>query len=134
MNDFSTTQGTGDAVQACPANCKDAMDMVMEDVNRIGRIEDAVDRNVAITQAYRDLGEAMPKNHWVRLAGYVSTQGGCAMKNFYPSHKPFMGSLAQTLGRIVVNPGEALDAHQGCEHNDFHIRLSAEQIYAAMRV
>lgn len=110
MNDYSTTQVPDSPVARCPSNCKEAMDMVMEDVNRITRIDDAVDRNVAITQSYRDLGEAMPNNHWVRLAGYVSTQGGCAMKNFYPSHNPMMGSAAQTAGRVFVNPGDALDA------------------------
>ncbi|WP_227272236.1 DUF2515 family protein [Roseobacter weihaiensis] len=110
MNDFSTTQVPDSPIQQCPSNCREAMDMVMEDVNRITRIDDAVDRNVAITEAYKDLGAAMPNNHWVRLAGYVSTQGGCAMKNFYPSENFWMGMGAQTFGRAIVNPSEALDA------------------------
>lgn len=110
MSQFSTTTNSADPVRRCPSDCNEAMNMVMEEVNQIGRIEDPVERNVAITAAYRQLGAEWEDNWWIRLAGYVSTQGGCAMKNFYPSEKWLMGSLAQTLGRFQVNPGKALEA------------------------
>lgn len=109
MNDFSTTQSPDSETAVCPDCCKALMDEVMEDVNKVARVPDAVDRNVAITQRYRDLGAAMPQNDWVRLAGYVSTQGGCAMKNFYFSHKPGMATAAYTFGQAVVTPSEALE-------------------------
>lgn len=110
MNDFSSTQAPEGDVAVCADCCDALMDEIMEDVNKVARIPDPVDRNVAITQRYKDLGAAAPNNHWVRLAGYVSTQGGCAMKNFYPSYNPVMGTAAQTVGRAFVNPGEALES------------------------
>ncbi|WP_179381612.1 DUF2515 family protein [Jannaschia marina] len=50
------------------------------EVDRINRVPGAIDRNVAITEAYETLARDMPENDWVRLASYVSVQGGCAMK------------------------------------------------------
>ncbi|KIC48004.1 hypothetical protein RA29_17505 [Tateyamaria sp. ANG-S1] len=71
--------------------------MVQDEVNRIKRqgpgmadmdmesrtyreIPAEVIRNGYITQAYTDLAADMPENHWVRLASYVSVQGGCAIR------------------------------------------------------
>lgn len=110
MQDFSTTVSSTDPIARCPSNCNEAMNMAMEEVNQINRIPDAVDRNAAITQAYQNLGSEMEDNWWVRLAGYVSTQGGCAMKNFYPTEKLITGIAAQTIGHAFVNPGDALAA------------------------
>lgn len=109
MQDAPTHSNAAAPTATCPTDCKQAMALANREVDAAKRIADPVARNAAITQAYRSLGNAAPNNRWVRLAGYVSTQGGCAMKKFYPSYSPMMGSAAQTLGRAVVNPEDALD-------------------------
>jgi hypothetical protein len=108
MQDAPARRNAAAPTQACPTDCKEAMRMANREVDAAKRIADPVKRNVAITQAYRSLGRAAPNNWWVRLAGYVSTQGGCAMKKFYAS-ETWTGVGAQTLGRAVVNPEDALD-------------------------
>ncbi|WP_308918363.1 DUF2515 family protein, partial [Jannaschia sp. LMIT008] len=113
MNDFSTTQAPDAPVSRCPSNCAEAMDMVMEDVNDITRIGPAIDRNAAITRAYRQLGCDMPNNHWVRLAGYVSVQGGCAMQRVQSGTIAAAAfPPAELIGRLFVDgsPGEGLVA------------------------
>ena len=99
MQDFSTTQDVTDPVARCPSNCDEAMNLVMEDVNRITRVPDPLERNAAITQAYRNLGERSPFNYWIRLAGYVSTQGGCAMQQ-----------TQRFAAEILINKENALEA------------------------
>ncbi|MBM7066541.1 hypothetical protein [Actibacterium sp. 188UL27-1] len=103
MNDFSTIQSPDAPVQTCPNNCAEAMAMANQEVDLVRRIDDPIQRNVGITEAYRDLGEAMPNNWWVRLAGYVSTQGGCAMRRTQQWD-------AQSIGRLIVNPEQAMEA------------------------
>lgn len=93
--------------------------MVMEDVNRINRIEDPLERNGAFNQAYRDLADAMPQNRWVRLASYVSTQAGCAMSRFYAS-ETWTGVAAQTLGRVIVNPTDAINMLEDANRTIFN--------------
>jgi hypothetical protein len=108
MQDAPARRNAAAPTQTCPTDCKQAMALANREVDAAKRIADPVKRNAAITRAYRDLGAAAPNNHWVRLAGYVSTQGGCAMKKFYAS-ETWTGVAAQTLGRAVVNPSDALD-------------------------
>jgi hypothetical protein len=108
MQDFHPRANAAAPTATCPADCKEAMALANREVDAAKRIEDPVKRNAVITKAYRDLGRAAPNNRWVRLAGYVSTQGGCAMKKFYAS-ETWTGVGAQTLGRLVVNPSDALD-------------------------
>lgn len=100
---MSSTQPADATVQSCPGTCQEAMAMAQQDVDLMNRIDDPVARNIGITNAYRQLGRDMPDNWWVRLAGYVSTAGGCAMRRTQAWD-------AQTLGRIVVNPEDAMAA------------------------
>jgi hypothetical protein len=79
------------------------MKMANAEVDLMRRIPNAVQRNIGITQSYQNLGRQMPNNWWVRLAGYVSVQGGCAMKRT-------LAWDAQTVGRAVVNPEKAMEA------------------------
>jgi len=109
MTGLRTTASSSAASGACPSDCKEAMNQVMEDVNRIARTRGATERNAAITQAYRQLGQAQRQNHWIRLAGYVSTQGGCVMKmmergTIGVSFTP----LAPLFGEDLVNAQKAL--------------------------
>jgi hypothetical protein len=77
---FSTTKSSGAPVQACPENCKEALNQIMDEVNKISRMPGPLERNAAITEAYEQLAKDMPENDWVRLASYVSFQAGCAMQ------------------------------------------------------
>ena len=101
---LSTTSSTASAAGSCPDTCEEAAAQVLDEVNQIKRIDDPIDRNVAITQAYEQLAADMPENDWVRLASYVSVQGGCAMKeagsflakaapNFYISSPKMLAAL-----------------------------------------
>lgn len=83
---------TGETTCRPPCDCEAAMRQINDEVNQIARIPGAIDRNAAITQAYKNLGQAWPDNWWIRLAGYVSTQGGCAMKKVIAGKK--VASLA----------------------------------------
>jgi hypothetical protein len=94
---------TGEVLARCPNDCKEALAMANEEVDLMRRIADPVQRNIGITSAYQALGRQMPNNWWVRLAGYVSVQGGCAMKRT-------LAWDAQTVGRAVVNPEQAYAA------------------------
>lgn len=103
MAEFSTTQPAGAPVQSCPTDCKAALRMAQEDVNRIARLDGPIARNRAITAAYTKLAADMPQNDWVRLASYVSVQGGCAMQRTQAWD-------TQSVGRVIVNPEQALEA------------------------
>ena len=103
MAEFCTTQPGGAPVEGCATDCSVAWARVQDDVNRVGRIEDPMRRNRAITQSYKNIAEASPDNHWIRLASYVSAQAGCAMEET-------RGFAAQTFGRMFVSPGEAYDS------------------------
>ncbi|MDB6180905.1 DUF2515 family protein [Paracoccus fistulariae] len=119
MNDLSTTLAPDDPVQACPGNCAEAMARASSEVDRIARmtglsrarghpmntdfIPGEIRRNEAITAAYQQLGKDAPDNWWIRLAGYVSVQGGCAMQRTQDLD-------AQTGGRLFVDPADALEA------------------------
>ncbi len=94
---------TGEVTARCPSDCREALAMANEEVDLMRRIADPVQRNIGITSAYQALGRQMPNNWWVRLAGYVSVQGGCAMKRT-------LAWDAQTVGRAVVNPEQAYAA------------------------
>lgn len=112
MTDFSTTQSSGSPVQACPDSCREAYSMVMDEVNQIARLDGPLARNRAITAAYDKLAQDMPQNDWVRLASYVSVQGGCAMQATQGYNIPFMpdGWLPRTGSRLFVSPEDALAA------------------------
>jgi hypothetical protein len=102
----SSTQPAG----RCPDDCKQAMAIAQEDVDRIKRQGPAITdfdmanrsyrevpgeivRNGHITRAYTQLARDMPQNDWVRLASYVSVQGGCAMRQFWnPSQSGVPGA------------------------------------------
>ena len=105
QDELSTTRAPDDPLQRCPSNCAEALALAQEEVNRIARIDDPLERNAAITRAYRSLGEAAPRNRWVRLAGYVSSQAGCAMERTQAWD-------AQTVGRVILDPEDAMDALQ----------------------
>ncbi|MFM2390029.1 MAG: hypothetical protein RLZZ437_1584 [Pseudomonadota bacterium] len=108
MQDAPARSNAAAPTGSCPTDCKEAMALANREVDAAKRIADPVKRNAAITKSYRDLAKAAPNNHWVRLAGYVSTQGGCAMKKFYAS-ETWTGVAAQSVGRAIVNPEDALD-------------------------
>ena len=93
----------GGVSKSCPSTCAEAMAMANAEVDQMRRVSNPIQRNIGITQSYQQLGKAMPDNWWVRLAGYVSVQGGCAMKRTQAWD-------AQTIGRAVVNPEDALAA------------------------
>lgn len=93
----------GEVYARCPNDCAEAMAMANAEVDQMRRIANPIQRNVGITRSYQNLGAAMPSNWWVRLAGYVSVQGGCAMRRTQAWD-------AQTIGRAVVNPENALAA------------------------
>lgn len=56
MTEFSTTRSSGSAVQACPEDCVEAMNIVQDDVDRIARLDGPIERNLAITNAYEQVG------------------------------------------------------------------------------
>lgn len=103
MTDFSTTRSSGSPVQSCPENCKEALKIAEDEVNKIARLDGPIARNKAITASYEKLAKDMPNNDWVRLASYVSVQGGCAMQLT-------QGWEARTGGRLFFDPDDALSA------------------------
>ncbi|MBM2575335.1 hypothetical protein JQC91_03370 [Jannaschia sp. Os4] len=118
--DLPTTSSSAASVGSCPDTCEEAAAQVQDEVNRIKRIEDPIARNVAITDAYERLARDMPQNDWVRLASYVSVQGGCAMKEV-------TSGMAQ-VGRVFgINPGQNLEALKDANTTIF------ESIYPANR-
>lgn len=67
--------------QACiAADCKKKIEEIEKEKNRIASIDDPIERNKAITNAYGKLAAEDPQNRWIKLASVVSAQGGCAMK------------------------------------------------------
>lgn len=93
----------GSVSATCPGTCEEAMAQANAEVDLMRRVSNPIQRNIGITRSYQQLGQAMPDNWWVRLAGYVSVQGGCAMRRTQAWD-------AQTIGRAVVNPEDALAA------------------------
>lgn len=77
---LSTTRPACDPVAACPCSCTRGWQEVQHEVNEALDSPNPLERNRRITAAYERLAEADPNNLWVRLAGYVSVQGGCAMR------------------------------------------------------
>jgi hypothetical protein len=114
-DELSTTTPAGAPVGSCPSNCREAMQMVQDEVNRISRLPGPVERNVAITSAYDKLAQDMPENDWVRLASYVSVQGGCAMGVTQGRNLPYVpewaeGGVPKFFSRALVSPEKSLDA------------------------
>lgn len=105
MTEFSTTRAPAGAVQSCPEDCQEALKIAEDDVNKIARMDGPIARNRAITQAYEKLAQDMPNNDWVRLASYVSVQGGCAMQQT-------QGTMAGIAGWVpgLFDPATALEA------------------------
>ena len=103
MNDLSTHHAPDDPIQKCPENCTAALAQARSELDNIARMDGAIERNGAITSAYQSLGRDQPNNWWIRLAGYVSVQGGCAMQRTQAWD-------AQTFGRMLVDPEDALNA------------------------
>ncbi|RJL02854.1 DUF2515 family protein [Paracoccus siganidrum] len=112
MDDLSTTRAANDPVAGCECSCDRGWQDVQDEVNQALRSDDPLERNRQITAAYGRLAEADPRNIWVRLASYVSVQGGCAMQRTQAWD-------AQTVGRMVVNPSEAMDALQDANRTIF---------------
>lgn len=112
MNDLSTTREAGDPVAGCECSCDKGWADVQDEVNQALRSPDPLERNRQITAAYDRLAQADRRNIWVRLASYVSVQGGCAMQRTQAWD-------AQSIGRIVVNPEDALDALQDANRTIF---------------
>lgn len=126
--DLSTTSSTASSVGTCPDTCEEAAAQVQDEVNRIKRqgpgiadmdmeagsyreIPAEVMRNGLITQAYTDLAEAAPDNHWVRLASYVSVQGGCAIRKAVAADKwtpdMILTGSSDVANNMVTALGEA---------------------------
>lgn len=112
MDDLSTTRAASDPVAGCKCCCDRGWQDIQDEVNQALRSDDPLERNRQITAAYGRLAEADPRNIWVRLASYVSIQGGCAMQRTQAWD-------AQTVGRMVVNPSEAMDALQDANRTIF---------------
>lgn len=95
--------GKGAAGEVCEqcSNCKDRIKEISDQTNRISSIQDPIERNKEITQAYTALAAQDPQNRWVKLASIVSAQGGCAMREVkgYRSYLPsFKDSLDEKTG------------------------------------
>ncbi len=112
MNDLSTTREASDPVAGCECSCDKGWADVQDEVNQALRSPDPLERNRQITAAYDRLAQADRRNIWVWLASYVSVQGGCAMQRTQAWD-------AQSVGRIVVNPEDALDALQDANRTIF---------------
>lgn len=112
MTDFSTAKSSVSPIQNCPDSCREAYDAVMDEVNDIARLDGPIARNEAITAAYEKLAQDMPQNDWVRLASYVSVQGGCAMQATQGYNIPYApdGWIPRTASRVLVSPEDALEA------------------------
>ena len=122
MNDLSTTREACDPVHGCPCSCDRGWDEVQDEVNQALRSPDPFVRNQKITEAYDRLAAADPRNLWVRLASYVSVQGGCAMR--MSQEWPATSNGARIF---FVTPEAALDALQDANRTIF------SSIYPAVR-
>ena len=72
--------GNGSATGICESCCKSKIKLIDDQTQKIASIQDPIQRNAAITQAYTDVAALDPQDRWVKLASVVSAQGGCAMK------------------------------------------------------
>ncbi|WP_255011693.1 hypothetical protein [Roseovarius sp. M141] len=121
---LSTTSSSFSSVGTCPDNCEEAMAQAHDEVNQIRRqgpgavdfnmaegsyreVPAEVMRNGRITQAYSDLARDMPENHWVRLASYVSVQGGCAMRQFTNPSQNWPGAVSDFPQNGLAALGDA---------------------------
>ena len=71
--------GKGAAGEFCEQCCKNRIKEISDQTNSISSIQDPIERNKAITQAYNAVAAQDPQDRWVKLASIVSAQGGCAM-------------------------------------------------------
>ncbi|MBA4490445.1 hypothetical protein [Paracoccus sp. S1E-3] len=121
MDDLSTTRAACDPVAGCECSCERGWQDVQDEVNRALDSADPLERNRRITKAYNDLAKADSRNLWVKLASYVSIQGGCAMQrvqSWYSVYPP---------GRWVINKPAALEALAAANSTIF------SSIYPVMR-
>lgn len=72
--------GSANAKGLCESCCKGQIKAIDDQTLKISAIDDPIQRNAAITQAYTDVAALDPQDRWVKLASIVSAQGGCAMK------------------------------------------------------
>lgn len=104
MDDLSTTREPCDPVAGCECSCGRGWQDIQDEVNQALASDDPLERNRRITAAYEDLARDDPRNLWVRLATYVSVQGGCAMgrvQKWYSAYPP---------GSVIINQPAALEA------------------------
>lgn len=72
--------GNGDAKGVCASCCQSKIKVIDDQTKKIASIQDPIERNAAITQAYTAVAAQDLQDRWVKLASIVSAQGGCAMK------------------------------------------------------
>lgn len=63
------------------ADCKKKIEEIEKQTKRISDIKDPVERNKAITAAYKKLAGENLKNRWIKLASIVSAQVGCSLND-----------------------------------------------------
>lgn len=115
MNDLSTTGDACDPVAGCECSCDKGWADVQDEVNQALRSDDPLERNRQITAAYDRLAQADPRNIWVRLASYVSVQGGCAMQ----LTQGWGAATADWVPFLGFDPEESLDALQDANRTIF---------------
>ncbi|OLP43059.1 DUF2515 family protein [Rhizobium oryziradicis] len=68
--------------QACiAADCKKKIEEIEKKTKSITDIQDPIERNKAITAAYKNLFAENPQNRWIKLASIVSSQVGCSLND-----------------------------------------------------
>lgn len=77
---FEPAIASGAQTMRVSFDCRAVYDTIIEETEKIANIEDPLERNKAINKAYDDLAKSASNNHWIKLASYVSPQGGCAMQ------------------------------------------------------
>jgi hypothetical protein len=77
----NTVQGFGNqsSGEICESCCRNRIKQIDDETRAIVSIDDPLERNKAITQAYTEVAAKDPDDRWVKLASVVSAQGGCAM-------------------------------------------------------
>lgn len=115
MNDLSTTGDACDPVAGCECSCDKGWADVQNEVNQALRSPDPLERNRQITAAYDRLARADPRNMWVRLASYVSVQGGCAMQLTQGAG----ATVADYVPFLGFDPEKSLDALQDANRTIF---------------
>lgn len=98
----SATQTCASCNAAEKSECAKKIDAIQQETNKINSISDPIERNKAITAAYKDLAAHDPSNRWIKLASIVSSQGGCAMRqvqgvrSYFPSVKDGLDNATGT--------------------------------------